>query len=209
MATYSKPKAPALWGNPYQGTSPLFDPFPARIMVKMRYSQLVELAATAGAADHWVFRCNSIYDPDASGAITGHQPYGHDTYAQIYNHYKVKSASITMTPTINNNGMYGITLTDDTTVSGSFDTIREIKSTRMQIASNTGGQCVTNYYNQNQVFPSSTDQLGANFGANPVEQQYFDCWHESRDVGSATTTPFLINIVYYVEMWELRDLGQS
>lgn len=69
------------------------DPFPVRMFVTQRYGQLNTL--TAGSAglfgSEQIFRLNSLFDPDLTG--TGHQPYGFDTLASIYNRYKVHAVT--------------------------------------------------------------------------------------------------------------------
>lgn len=41
------------------------------------------------------FRLNSIFDPDLTG--TGHQPKGRDTWANVYQYYRVLSTEVTIT----------------------------------------------------------------------------------------------------------------
>lgn len=49
---------------------------PDRYMMKMKYSRTVELTAVGGITGTYVFRGNSIYDPDFTS--TGGQPLGRD-----------------------------------------------------------------------------------------------------------------------------------
>ena len=105
------------------------DPFPALMRCRLRYSTNLSLNATSGVIAYNLFRCNSIFDPDYTGV--GHQPYGHDTYQQIYNHYRVESAVISVSHCTGVNGVLGISLTDDTTVETDYDTVKERKGTVM------------------------------------------------------------------------------
>lgn len=68
--------------------------FPPRKTVALRYVDTVALNPGAGGTAVQVFRANSIYDPDYTGA--GHQPMFYDNYANIYGRYKVNYATITM-----------------------------------------------------------------------------------------------------------------
>lgn len=177
----------------------------------MRYKQNIALVpASAGLTGLYLFRANSIHDPDFSGL--GHQPYGHDTYQSIYNHYKVVKSTITVTPTVQANGLFGITLTDDSTVQGDFDTIAEIKNTKMAAVTTGAGNnsSVVQQYKLTDVFSPTIDGLGANFGQNPSEQSFFHVWFEERNNTTAPTgLTAVVTITYEVDMWELRDLGQS
>lgn len=61
-------------------------PFPNRYICKMKYSTNVTTDAVTG---QYVFNLNSLYDPDRTGI--GHQPYGYDNLALLYNRYRVIS----------------------------------------------------------------------------------------------------------------------
>lgn len=61
-------------------------PIPDRYICKMKYATSVTTAAANG---QYVFRLNSLFDPDFSGV--GHQPYGFDNLALLYNRYRVVS----------------------------------------------------------------------------------------------------------------------
>lgn len=66
------------------------NPFPQRMIVSHKYSESVNVDIPAGStASGWNWNLNSVYDPNRSGVLTGHQPYGRDTYAAIYQKYRV------------------------------------------------------------------------------------------------------------------------
>lgn len=62
------------------------NPVPQRMIAKHKYASTVQVPISGGAG-LWQINLNSVYDPDRTG--TGHQPYGRDTYAQLYNRYRV------------------------------------------------------------------------------------------------------------------------
>lgn len=62
-------------------------PIPQRYITKMKYSEQV----STDAAGRYMFNLNSIFDPNRTGTLTGHQPYGFDTLATLYNRYRVIS----------------------------------------------------------------------------------------------------------------------
>lgn len=197
---------------PYQkpGLSMLWDPFPAKATALMRYNTTIQLTAdVASIPGYHLFRCNSINDPDYTGV--GHQPYGHDTYATIYNHYKVNSATIVITPLENKTGFLGCTLTDDASVALGFDSVKEVKGTRMipLVPSGTNSGKVVQYFNRNQVFDPNIDGLGAAMNQNPTEATMFHVWFAPLNSTSTGTLYCNVSIVFNVSMWELKDLGQS
>ncbi len=66
-------------------------------LVRLKYADLIKIDTTAAASSiptEYVFRANSCFDPDYTG--TGHQPRGWDEQANIYNHYCVLGAKITV-----------------------------------------------------------------------------------------------------------------
>jgi len=198
----------AMWDT-RPGYSEIFDPFPAKIRVRMRYSEVVAIDATVGFPGHYLFLANSIYDPNYSG--TGHQPMGRDTYATLYNHYRVASSKITVTPTTAWNGSFGVGLSDDTTTSTEFDGIVENKGTKWAMNSSAGGAKpqVTNYFNAN-YYTDSYSGMSALVGANPTETMIFDVFCRGPDKTSdLASVSFQICMEFVVDLWELKDMTES
>lgn len=63
-------------------------PLPQRYITKQKYSDTIVL--TSGASTY-LFNLNSVFDPNRTGV--GHQPYGFDQLAALYNRYRVISCS--------------------------------------------------------------------------------------------------------------------
>jgi len=60
--------------------------------VTLTYCETIGIANGTGAPSIYAYRLNSIYDPNYTG--TGHQPLGHDEWAQLYTKYEVLSSKI-------------------------------------------------------------------------------------------------------------------
>lgn len=58
-----------------------------RQIVRLKYVALVELNVAANMLGTYVFRLNSLYDPDLTS--TGHQPMGFDQWSSMYYNYRV------------------------------------------------------------------------------------------------------------------------
>lgn len=211
-------------GGPYQttgwqrtwpnasGMGQIFDPFPAKITAKMRYSEEITLTSIIGLSAHHLFRANSIFDPNLTGI--GHQPYGHDVYQQIYNHYEVTNATIVVScHGSGTEGCFGVSLVDDAVISSDYNSVREQKGTRMAFLVPEKGICpqVVNYYNQNQNFPMEYRKAtNSEFGSSPADGMNFDIWVCGSSLLSAGSDfRFNVAITYTVKMWELKDLGGS
>lgn len=191
--------------------SPAFDPFPNKMRNILRYSETINMDPGAGVPQHYLFRANSIFDPNSTGV--GHQPYGHDTLQSIYNHYEVESAIITITNTsAGANTIVGCTVTDDASVNSDYDTVREIKGTQfMVLANDTNPKTLQQFYKRKATFPVvSSLETTASYGSNPAEQIFFDIWTEGNlPTADTTAVSLVVSITYTVRSWELRDLDQS
>lgn len=216
------------WSNDYVRTVPYnsgtgyisrFNPFPAVHYCQLRYTHELELSHNAGviALQKHFYSANSIYKPNATG-ILGGQPYGHDQYAALYNHYKVLESIITMTPmgpiattATNNGGAYGITMEDISNIDSSLREVTERKGTTMATfggrQSGTQGGKLSRKYSVK--YYDANERTAAAFGNNPLEQFYFAAWMYPVDSNINVTTKWLITITYNVKMWELRDFGSS
>lgn len=75
----------------------LLQPFPDSRLVRHKYCDTISLSAGTGggAASTWIFRTNSLYDPDYTGV--GHQPMFHDEMAAQYKTYTVLRSWIRIT----------------------------------------------------------------------------------------------------------------
>ncbi len=188
---------------------------PKQMRVRMRYCTVVQLDPAATGSDHHLFRANSIFDPDQTG--TGHQPYTHDFYQQLYNHYRVEKSRIRVTFLPNGasgtpastSAVVGIAIKDDTTVETDFDTIRETPGSRYRVNNVDGKQTVTYGYNSRKMFPANVDNQNAAFGNNPSEEAIYQVFMTGVTAGDPSAQTAVVQIDYTVRMWELKDLGQS
>lgn len=71
------------------------NPVAQRAIVKHKYAQSVRISTSGGVTGLYQFNLNSIFDPDRTGI--GHQPYGRDQYAALYNRYRVFNCSYRIT----------------------------------------------------------------------------------------------------------------
>lgn len=55
--------------------------------VSLKYTDIFFVTVTTATAASQIFNLNSLFDPDRTG--TGHQPYGFDQLAALYNRYRV------------------------------------------------------------------------------------------------------------------------
>lgn len=71
--------------NVVVNVSKALTPIPQRYITKMKYSEVI----TTDVNGQFQLNLNSLWDPNRSGV--GHQPYGFDPLANLYNRYRVIS----------------------------------------------------------------------------------------------------------------------
>jgi len=201
---------------PINGTVGKPQPFPIRMVATLRYCETIAVTSSLATIANFNMACNSIYDPNLSG--TGHQPYGHDTYANIYNQYTVLRSKIKATPTkggANTSMTYGVGIEDTILSAGSIDAWAERPTytvTSTQPYSSTGSKPVIKYWDRAKRFPHEDlyRTVSAPFGANPSEIEVFNC--VVQDTSGATslgTVYWFVEVEYTCEFYELKDLGSS
>lgn len=183
------------------------------MVATLRYTSTVAASFFFINIANYVFACNSIFDPDFSS--TGHQPYGHDTYATIYNQYTVLASKIKITPnrlTGDRSITYGMGI-EDTIPSSAVINWSERPTYKVISSGNTnsGLKPITLSWSRAKRFPHEDvyRALSAPFSANPVEIEVFNVVAEDPTGGSLGTVYFFVEIDYIVEMYELADLGSS
>ncbi len=164
---------------------------PNEIVVRLKYVDQFTLNATTASTDNYLFRANSLYDPNYTGA--GHQPFGYDQWTLFYSNWVVERATAqfvttppnlsTATPQIDNCILYLTKRRSDPSVYTDINTAIEdpfCVSHRMI----TGYQrppvlrCTIDNPSflgvDRKVYLSSSEYSGG-IGANPTVQTYFIC----------------------------------
>jgi len=202
---------PTIRGYPYGSSySMFFDPFPRTMRAILRYSEVFNFNTSAATPQKQFMRAGSINDPNYSGV--GYQPYGHDQYQGLYNHYRVIKSVCKITNTSNGaSNIMGLALHDDVSATNDFDAIRTMKPVKfVPLCGTTEPRSLEMTYNSAQVFPGQKQATTALFGNNPAEEQYFMIWVTG---GNPLSDPGAISIVvaidYYVEFSELKQLVKS
>nr|AGA18280.1 hypothetical protein [uncultured marine virus] len=142
----------------------------------------------------------------------GHQPYGRDTLASLYNHYVVDSAVITVSPIGSCTGkVYGITVADDSASSLDYSVLLEQKGNTSAIgtAGGTGNQAqIMARYNRFTQWPVFVD-TSAPVGSNPDEEIYFTIWMADITDQVNDQVKFQVQIEYNVTFYEPKELAIS
>ena len=195
-------------------------PFPTRCRAVLKYTSYCNLAAGISSAGQYFLRCNSIYDPDASGV--GGQPRGFDQYALLYNQYTVNKAKLTAVvciPATGSSGqiLFGATIKPDLSGTAVVDQLADQPYTVSKISNqqdSTAGRTIRMYWDRKKRFPKNDTSLSlsAATNANPAEQEFWQVWMQSAyspltDAPTALTIQYQIE--YDVEFYELKALAPS
>lgn len=197
---------------------------PRSLVKKFRYVTDINIDPVgSGVMQSYIFRANSMYDPDYSG--TGHQPYGYDQYVPtLYNHSTVVGSKITCVfslgnPSIinaQNNIICGISLLDSVTAQTNPSLVRE-----------QGGYCKWTMIT-NQMAPrkrsmkysakrfhgvkdvKDNQQLSHDSSSNPEEGAFFHIWACPPAYNVDASNVLVQVIVEYIALLqEPNTFGQS
>lgn len=197
--------------------------FPRRMTMTHRYAQQGVLSTgTSGAMTNYSFRCNGLYDPDATGA--GHQPMYFDQMTAIYNHYCVIASKITVTfcqadttPTTTQTRIplvCGVYLNDDSTVTPGINGLLEnaLMKTRNFTLNDGSPKTCRLGWSAKKTFGGSilgNSNLQGTATINPAEEQFFTLFLDSAAMLDATDVYYRVQIDYITVWTELKDIASS
>lgn len=194
------------------------DPFPQRKYCQLRYSDNITITAPAtNLAFEYIFSMNGLYDPDFTG--TGHEPYGYDTMALLYNLYIVRGAFVKIEwydPSADG-VQVGYRIQGSSVSGATVSALEESPLTSCTSISNTGNQKVRqNIYirpwdaigSTKYQYLNDMNANGAAVTANPTVQAYLRLFALSTS-GAAVTVKFKIEIIYFCEFYNRVTLSQS
>jgi len=187
--------------------------------VVMKYSTNLNLVDAVTGLDFHVFRGNSIFDPDFTGV--GHQPLGHDQWAQLYRQYQVNWATIdilfadqlvasaTTRPSLV--GVYASTSSAGPT---STDTLPEFPISRHQYLGTieAGPQRLSLKCSTGDIVGDPMNKFDKNytatFGASPVSEWFFTVVANSESLTNVNLDA-RITITYYCWLFDPVALTSS
>lgn len=191
-------------------------PVPYKMCTKLRYCDTISLnIGLTGIPGNYVFRGNSMYDPDFSGA--GHQPRGFDQLQALYDHHVVIGSKITvraMGNDITENVLMGITLQDISTTESDYTYYMERADTvAKRVAIDGFETTLTMSHNPPRWLGRSKalsdPELKGSASANPTEQSFYVVWAASPQGVDEAATHFVVELEYLAVFIEPKNPGQS
>lgn len=188
-------------------------PIPSRFITKMKYSDTV---AVTTLANTFAFNLNSVFDPNRTGV--GHQPYGHDTLATLYNRYRVISCGWRVNLALSTGGspiQLACIPANEVLSITSINEMRENPRAKY-ILQQPGAPSV--YLTGKSYIPSlvgrtksqymADDRYQAQVGASPSELAILNlCATDAFDAPIAVTMQVMLE--YTVEWFDIKHLSQS
>lgn len=209
--------------KPYVKKISIATGIPDLLRTKVKYAENKILTdAIGGITKTQVYRGNSLYDPDYTGA--GGQPVSYDQWANFYAHYKVNSCKIRVTflsrtnLSANGNILVGIIPSISPTGATSLSAIEIIQQPYVKYAYITQGDggknsaVINSYMSTKKMFAvknTDAEEFSAAFTTNPADGWYFTVFAVSADESSTINVQCMVEVTYYSEFSERVQLFQS
>jgi len=187
---------------------------PDRLRVKLKYNEGLTWSQAAGALSANIYRSNSLFDPDLTGA--GGQPYLLDQWAALYGSYRVNGVKITAWFSMNGGGgfnscMIGITHSPESTSFGSSgqELIQEQPYTRKKFVkmgnSSVGQAVVSSYMSTRKILgltkvQAQDQDYAALVTTNSAKNWFSHVWCFCPD-GNGIAANSKVDLTFYVEFF--------
>jgi hypothetical protein len=189
--------------------------FPDRVRCVLEYDDSINFAQ-AGFITNYVFRGNSLYDPDVTSL--GHQPKYYDQYSAVYLRYRVYASRITLKVINGANAALVAAIVPDTnqltptTVYAVTENPRAVVSRLVATAGNRTERISKKISTQQQLglnqFEINDDSFTASTSNNPTALWYWNCVF-----ANLTNVPLAgqayVEIQYDCEFYDRIDSGPS
>lgn len=190
-----------------------------RYITKLKYSDEFSLSSSAGVPALYQFNLNSLFDPDRTGV--GHQPYGFDQIAALYDKYRVFSVSwrieavgatsgdcmrLTVVPA---DGISFSSLTNRTYIMELPRAITKEQAFGQNKVQFRGRITLPRLSGQTSTEYKGDDTKWALTSASPVDALTLSIFGCSPGTGVSTTSNIRITLVYRCEFWDPNSVAQS
>lgn len=187
-------------------------PIPQRFITKMKYSEYVDTGSLTG---QYSFNMNSLFDPNRTGI--GHQPYGYDTLATLYNRYRVVSCGWRIQLAGDASSAFVLTSlpANEIVTSTSISEMREnprckyIQQNPGSAALTLHGKCsLPSLMGRTKSQYMSDDRYSANVGVSPAELAILNL-QTANTADGIVGTKLQVLLEFTVEWFDIKNLAQS
>lgn len=188
-------------------------PIPQRYICKMKYSDIITTQSVDGT---YTFNLNSTWDPNRTGV--GHQPYGRDTLATLYNRYRVISCGYRIlgwASGANAGFQMAVQPANEVLSPGSIDEMRENPRSKYAICVNgaapaiiKGKVSIPSLVGRSKSQYMADDRYQAQVDTSPSELAILNIMTRTY-AGDITFQPLQVLLEYTVEWFDVKHLAQS
>jgi len=190
-------------------------PFGTSMRTNLTYAQYVDFSfSVANTAYMYQFNANSVFDPDRTGG--GHQPYGHDQLATMFNKYRVFGFRY-LVEVIPGNDVSNSTINWGATVRNgvytvSYPEVYELPFVKTATLTNNSkptkmrGRIDLTKINERAIAYISDDRTAADTSSSPAEVILFTFFGVSNQ---GNVCRVRVTLVYDVEYFDPVTLGAS
>jgi len=187
-------------------------PIPQRFITRQKYSDTFSLNTLITGYN---FNLNSVYDPNRTGI--GHQPYGYDTLATMYNRYRViacswaiscyNTGSVMRLGCLVGNDVASIVSISDLVERPRAQFITQIPGGSTQVLK--GKAYIPSVVGRSKAQYMADDRYQAQVGADPSELAILQLAVGTMADGLIDGTSLTITLEYTVEYFDMKPLAQS
>lgn len=191
---------------------------PDSMYVKLPYNESFNVSASTNLDQ--IFRGNSLYDPNFSGA--GHQPLGYDQLTSLYNQYTVMGCKVTLSlmstsaAVTQSDVQMTLIASNDSGAFVSSELIAEqpYNKTRYMGNAYVGPRSITSYYSSSKITGVSKKRVmddpdfSALYNNNPAKVWYVHCYLADLTADNLTAT-YKVTLLYYAKFWDRIKLTTS
>lgn len=186
-----------------------------RSFTKLKYTQRIDLTPAGAATDSYVFRGNSMFDPDV--APGGAQPLGFDQWAGFYNKYRVRGSKIKIYAVATSGSHFPCKISvypqDDSSTATGVDNAAARPNSRTSITNGYGGPStrIKNYISTKKQLGVKSINEETSYAA-VITGNPNIMWYWCISVGTLDATTNIaglyveVEVTYYTEFFDVVDL---
>lgn len=190
-------------------------PLARKHIVRLKYTEVIDWSPTTLQTLSQQYRLNSVYDPNVTGV--GHQPYGFDQLAALFNHYRVFKCSWHVAFAPSNDRLHiAVGPVNGSSTFSSVESLGEFPSAVSRVLGYSGGiPCVfkgscylPRLTGATSVQYRTDDRYSSIVSDNPAEAMNLNIAVYNPS-GSTVATSMTITLVYHTEFYDPLVLGPS
>lgn len=186
------------------------------VILPFNYSETITISGISGAMGDYVYRINSLYDPNYTG--TGVQPLYYDQWTYMYSNYLVNAVAYELTYYTANTvpSQLCVLMARAPTISGMTNitdvTTKNMASKIILITPDNSTALAKGYAKINAImgvnkkeYADNPEIYGAVYNANPTEPAYMHILAQAMDYTSSISITLNVRLKFYCQLNQLQE----